>query len=247
MKITNDISNELLNAYLDNELDSEVRGEIIAALENDPALAGRLCELRNTKELTQFAYSNIPSVKQQGTQWKYNKRFMSMATAATLLLAVGTLVGWIAHDRLSVNSILHAGEGQIIFDSSQASLPVAVEQKKVILHIDTAEPDRLTAALDSAEDLLLTSAANGNQLELEIIANARGLDLLRVGTTPFAERITELTEKYDNLSILACSRAIKRLEDLGVRVKLVPEAGIAPSALDQIVDRLKQGWVYIKV
>jgi intracellular sulfur oxidation DsrE/DsrF family protein len=247
MKVKNDISNELLNAYLDNELDNEERGEIMAALENDPALAGRLCELRNTKELTQFAYSNLASVQHQVTQWKLGKQLMSIATAATLLLALGALIGWIAHDRLSVNSILHAGQGQIIFDPSQASLPVVAEQKKVILHIDTAEPDRLTAALDSAEDLLITSAANNNQLELEIIANARGLDLLRTGTTPFAERITELTEKYDNLSILACSRAIKRLEDLGVRVKLVPEAGTAPSALDQIVDRLKQGWVYIKV
>lgn len=247
MTNNNDISNELLNAYLDNELDSEERGEIMAALEKDPALAGRLCELRNTKELTQFAYSIPPSVRHKGTQWKYGKQFMTMAMAATLFLAVGSLVGWFAHDRLGVNSIMQAGEGQIIFDSSQASLPVDVEQKKVILHIDTAEPDRLTAALDSAEDLLITSAANGNQLDLEIIANARGLDLLRVGTTPFAERITELTEKYDNLSILACSRAIKRLEDLGIKVKLVPEAGIAPSALDQIVDRLRQGWVYIKV
>ena len=72
---------------------------------------------------------------------------------------------------------------------------------------------------------LVASAANGNQLDLEIIANARGLDLLRVDTTPFAARITELTEKYDNLSILDCSRAIKRLQDLGIKVKLVPDAG----------------------
>jgi intracellular sulfur oxidation DsrE/DsrF family protein len=247
MTNNNDISNELLNAYLDNELDSEERGEIMAALENDPALAGRLCELRNTKELTQFAYNISPSFRHHGAQWKYGKRFITMSLAASLWLAVGSLAGWFAHDRLGINSIMRAGEGQIIFDSSQASLPVDVEQKKVILHIDSAEPDRLTAALDSAEDLLVASAANGNQLDLEIIANARGLDLLRVGTTPFAARITELTEKYDNLSILACSRAIKRLQDLGIKVKLVPEAGIAPSALDQIVDRLKQGWVYIKV
>ncbi|MCK5361037.1 MAG: hypothetical protein KAJ95_10450, partial [Gammaproteobacteria bacterium] len=53
----NELSNELLNAYLDNELDSEERGEIMAELENDSALAGRLCELRNIKELTQLAYS----------------------------------------------------------------------------------------------------------------------------------------------------------------------------------------------
>ena len=243
----NEVSNELLNAYLDNELDSEERGEIMAALENDSALAGRLCELRNTKELTQFAY-NLPHARQnKGKPWKYGRRFSAFAVAASLFMAVGSLVGWVAHDHLDVNSIMRADQGQIYLDTSQANLPLEVDQKKVILHIDTAEQDRLTAALDSAEDLLIASAAGGNKLELEIIANAKGLNLLRVGTTQFAGRITDLSEKYDNLSILACSRAIKRLQDLGIKVQLVPEAGIAPSALDQIVNRLKQGWVYIKV
>lgn len=243
----NDISNELLNAYLDNELDSDERGEIMTALEKDSALAGRLCELRNTKELTQFAYSLPHDGQRKGKQWKYGKRFSSLAVAASLFMVVGSLVGWFAHDHLDVNSVMRADQGQIYLDSSQASLALEADQKKVILHVDTADPDRLTAALDSAEDLLLASEANGNKLELEIIANAKGLNLLRVGTTPHAERIADLSKKYDNLSILACNRAIKRLEDLGIKVQLVPEAGIAPSALDQIVNRLKQGWVYIKV
>jgi intracellular sulfur oxidation DsrE/DsrF family protein len=34
---------------------------------------------------------------------------------------------------------------------------------------------------------------------------------------------------------------------MGIKVDLVPEARIAPSALDQIIHRLKDGWVYIKV
>ncbi len=243
----NDISNELLNAYLDNELDSEERAEILAALENDAAMARRLCELRNTKELTQFAY-NMPSSRQsQGTYWKYGKQYASLAIAATLFLTVGALVGWFAHDGMYVNSIVPAGQQKIASNSSLTSLPLEAEAKKVILHIDTGNAGKLKAALDSAEDLLVSSADNGNPLELEIIANADGLDLLRVDTAIYADRISKLSEKYDNLSILACSRAIKRLQDIGVKVQLVPEAGIAPSALDQIVHRLKQGWVYIKV
>jgi len=243
----NDISNELLNAYLDNELDSEERAEIMAALENDAAMARRLCELRNTKELTQFAYSMTPSRQSKGTYWKHGKHYASLAIAATLFLTVGALVGWFAHDGMSVNSIVPAGQQQIASNSSLTSLPLEAEAKKVILHIDTGDAGRLKAALDSAEDLLVSSADNGKPLELEIIANADGLDLLRVDTAIYADRISKLSEKYDNLSILACSRAIKRLQDIGVKVQLVPEAGITPSALDQIVHRLKQGWVYIKV
>lgn len=243
----NDISNELLNAYLDNELDGEERAEILAALENDTAMARRLCELRNTKELNQFAYSMSSSRQSKGAYWKDGKQYASLAIAATLFLTVGALVGWFAHDGMYVNDVVRTGQQQMVSDSSLTSLPLEAEAKKVILHIDTGDAGRLKTALDSAEDLLVSSAANGNPLELEIIANADGLDLLRVDTAIYADRISKLSEKYDNLSILACSRAIKRLQDIGVKVQLVPEAGIAPSALDQIVHRLKQGWVYIKV
>ncbi len=241
-----DISNELLNAYLDNELDSDERGEIMAALEVDTSLAKRLCELRSTKELTQFAYSISGPGKQVRAHWNFGKQYSAMAIAATLFLSVGTVVGWLAHENMDVNYV-RTNEQQILSGNDIASLPLQAEQKKVILHVDTAEPDRLTAALDSAEELLLAASKGGNPLELEIIANAKGLDLLRVSTTDYAERISELSEKYDNFSILACSRAIRRLEDMGIKVKLIPEAGIAPSALDQIINRLKQGWVYIKV
>ena len=149
-----DISNELLNAYLDNELDSEERAEIMTALENDSALAGRLCELRNIKELTQLAYSSPKSESMKESPWKFGKQYAHMAVAATLFLAVGALVGWFAHDRAGLNSFVTTGQ-QIVSDARLSTLPADAEQKKVILHIDTAEPEKLTTALDSAEDLLI--------------------------------------------------------------------------------------------
>ncbi|NOY15347.1 MAG: hypothetical protein GXP23_00190 [Gammaproteobacteria bacterium] len=246
MTNTNDISNELLNAYLDNELDSDERGEIMAALEADTALAKRLCELRSTKELTRFAYNVPPSSRQVRSRQKFGKQYAAMAVAATLLLTVGTAVGWFAHDRIDV-SLVRGGEQQLLSDKVIASLPLEAEEKRVILHVDSAEPDRLTAALDSAEDLLLAAATGGYPFELEIITNGGGLNLIRVDKTVYADRIKRLSKEYDNFSILACSRAIKRLEDKGIKVKLIPEAEIAPSALEQIITRLKQGWVYIKV
>lgn len=246
MKDTNEISNELLNAYLDNELGGDERAEILTALETDVALAKRLCELRSTKELTQFAFHLPSSGRQQGKGWTFSRQSPVIAIAATLFLTVGILVGWFAHDSMGVD-IFRTGEQQIYSAKSASHLPLETEQKKVILHVDTGEPERLIAALDSAEDLLLASAAAGSPLELEIIANAKGLNLLRADNENYAKRISELSERYDNFSILACSRAIKRLEDMGIKVKLVPEAGIASSALDQIINRLRQGWVYIKV
>ena len=42
-------------------------------------------------------------------------------------------------------------------------------------------------------------------------------------------------------------RMEEEMWDLVIKVNLVPEAKVAPSALDQIIHRLKEGWVYIKV
>jgi uncharacterized protein len=243
---TKEISNELLNAYLDNELDSYERAEIMAALEQDKALAGRLCELRNIKELTQLAYSSPGNGQANSRRWRFGKQYASLGVAASLFLVVGVVVGWFAHDE-SFHALNSAGNPQIVSKSGSGTLQTVAEQKKVILHIDTAEPEKLLNALDSAEDLLTSSARNGSPLKLEIIANSKGLDLLRVDTTPHAARIAELSKNYSNLSILACNRAIRRLEEMGIKVDLVPEARIAPSALDQIIHRLKDGWVYIKV
>ncbi len=66
-------------------------------------------------------------------------------------------------------------------------------------------------------------------------------------TPSFQPQIRALLEKYDNVKFLACANAIKHLQDKGIDVELLPEVGIAPSALKQIIQRMQQDWQYIKV
>ena len=80
---------------------------------------------------------------------------------------------------------------------------------------------------------------------VEIVANEGGLDLLRSDRTPFADRIRELAEQ--DVLFFACSRAIERLQEQGVEVRLVPEANTHYSALDRVVHRMQQGWTYEKI
>jgi len=241
----NDISEELLNSYLDNELDAEDKDELLNALEDDAELSRRLCELRNVKELTQHAYQMRSSPMRQHGSWSQDG-FPLSAVATVLVLITGALVGWFAHDGMERPSTVLAG---LSGDSRLANLEKAgiSQQKKIILHVDSAEPERFAAALDSAESLLAAYSEQNRTLEMEIIANSDGLNLFRVDTTEHADRIRELKRKYGNLSLLACNRAIRRLEEQGIKVELIPEAEITPTALDEIVRRLQQGWVYIKV
>ena len=45
----------------------------------------------------------------------------------------------------------------------------------------------------------------------------------------------------------ACSKAIERLEEKGVDVRLVPEAIPGFTALDRVVERMQDDWQYIKL
>ena len=64
---------------------------------------------------------------------------------------------------------------------------------------------------------------------------------------PMSNAFVSWQQKYDNISFLACSRTIEKLRLKGIDVHLVPEATVIPAALEEIVDRLQQGWAYIRV
>jgi intracellular sulfur oxidation DsrE/DsrF family protein len=99
-------------------------------------------------------------------------------------------------------------------------------------------------ALQKAEELLST-ARPGYPRQVEVVANERGIDLLRSDITPFSAEISALANR--NVIFYACSKAIERLEEKGVNVQLVPEAIPGYTALDRVVIRMKDGWQYIKI
>lgn len=246
MSEDNTVSDEYLNAFLDGQLDDDERGRVLDAVQGDKELAGRVCSLRHVKELTQHAYANEQprSPKKPGGGDKGN--FFLKALAAGLILSVGAVFGWFAHDRVPAPerfaSILN-------LDSGGSQLPQAVAakgQKRIILHLSTADPERVRTALDTAEQLMATYQRNNQPVEVEFIANAEGLDLLRTDVSPYAQRVQAMQERYRNLTFLACSRAIERLKEKGIDVDLLPDTRVAPSALQQILQRLEDGWVYIK-
>ena len=117
---------------------------------------------------------------------------------------------------------------------------------KILLHISTAAPERVNAALDAAEEILADSRERGKNTRLEIVANAEGLAMLREGS-PYAQRIQRMIEQYESISFKACGIAMEtaNLKE-GIEVKLLPEAERVDAALDQILTRLRQGWTYIR-
>jgi len=226
---------ERLNAFVDGELDQEDHARMHRLACSDGEVARRVCELRAVKELVQRAYASPP--RPERARPKGTRRWRALA-AALCLLAVGTLSGWMARDATL--------QAEALAFRALALTP-ASETRRIILHVSTSDPARFGAALDRMERLLRTSRAEGRIVQVEIVANTEGLNLLRADRSPYAARLRRLAHRYDNVRILACSRTIEKFRLMGVDVRLLPEAEVIPGALEQIVTRLQEGWVYIKV
>ena len=118
---------------------------------------------------------------------------------------------------------------------------------RVMLHVDSAAPERMLTALDEAERLLDAAEREGRIMQIEVVANSYGLTLLRAGMSPYADRIARMQKRHANLHWVACSQTIARFRGEGQTVDLLPSVRQAPTAIGEIVTRLQQGWTYVRV
>lgn len=231
------ISEEQLNAFLDGELESEERSCLFNEAELSAELDQRLCQQRKLKELVKHAYRDVPEPKRLLAGRRSRTGLVGLAMAASLLLVLGVTVGLFMRGYL--NPAPHPGE----FASASGTTAESV-MENYILHVISGEPEQMRLALEKAEQLL-TSAEPDNPRQVEVVANEKGLNLLRSDITPFSREISALADQ--KVIFYACSKAIQRLEEKGVEVQLVPEAIPGYTALDRVVIRMKDGWQYIKI
>lgn len=239
-------SQEQLNAFVDGELSAEDKEQIFRALGGDEAMNREVCEIRKLKDMLRHAYAEPPPPP-SAAQRPRRPRWLE-AAVAVLLLAVGATSGWFGHLATDSGAFTAAYQRQDLdaFQTVQL-LSAQGKQQNVILHLTTADPHKLQYALDEVESLLQGARAKGLPVKLEVVANDDGLTLLRSQSSPYPERTEQLIQAYDNLTIMACANALNQLKQQGVDTRLLPHVTTTKSALERVVDRLQEGWLYIKV
>lgn len=243
------ISDEHLNAFVDGQLDTDEKSRVLSAINADESLSRRACELRRLNDLVQHAYDNLPPAPRRHTSVAMGMGWRQ-AVAAALLLAIGGTIGWYSHAEQLPASDLRAMylDQEKAFQTAELDEAPVHGERKILLHLSSDAPDKLEQALDTAEQLLASYREQRQPVEIEVVANAGGLELLRADVSPFADRVRELQRKYDNLTFLACQTAMNRLRrEQHITPELLPEALITPNALDEILNRLQQGWMYVSV
>jgi intracellular sulfur oxidation DsrE/DsrF family protein len=233
MKRHEEFSEEQLNAFVDDELDPEEKSRLYNAATHSTDLDQRLCQQRRMKELVKHAYDKVPAPTRPKSPSLSRGGFLGRALAASILLIVGLSGGMLVHQYLD------SREGP----SGMVAAPAA-KVGNYLLHVTSGDPQQMYAALRQAQQLL--ESAEGDEVrQVEIIANERGLDLVRSDVTPFSREISALQAR--NVVFYACSRTIERLEQDGVEVTLVPQTNADYTALDRVVTRMQEGWQYEKI
>ena len=236
-------SEEYLNAFVDKELDSNEISHAYDALSRDEALRTSVCSLRELKEMVRHAYSEVPSPHRSSLKKRWTPLHVQSIAACFMLLMIGGLSGWFASLLAEPKPNRDLGHlFQAISRNDSGSSP-----SKIMVYVGNANPVRLKTALDESENLLETYKRDHQALQVEIIANDSGVDLLREGGSRFAKRIALMESKYPNLRLVACTQTLNKLRRKGVAVQLLPNVASVYSAADEIRKRLKEGWDYVRV
>lgn len=221
-----EVSREMQNAFVDGQLDAADWTALVQRMGHDEALRCQVCELRTLKDMVKGAYADVrpsraaPAADRRG--W---------ARVAGLAL-VFALAGWLTHDAT---------------DRGHAAAELrGVAASGIVVHVASSSGEVVNTALQEVEDYLRDARAAGRKVKVEIVANQTGMDILRSDTSAYAGRLERLHADYPNLTFIACNQTADRLREKGVAVKLLPGVHFAPTALDEIVKRMQQGWVYIR-
>lgn len=237
---------EFLNAFIDDQLDNDEKARAYLLLSQNDDFNRRVCEGRKMRDLIQLAYADVGGRRGEArgeAVWG----FAAPALAVTLLMT-GVLIGW-GLRAAPWATILGQAPHEVAGASERIHRPVALPMEaKVLFHLNSGDHRRMREVLDEAQNLLRVYRRQGRPAEVEIIANGRGINLLRKGHSPFAARIQKMHLEYANLKFAACQNTIDRVErEKGIIPHLLPQAVIVDSGVAQIIRLQQRGWAYIRV
>ncbi len=236
-------SDEILNAYLDSELSDDDHKQVADDLRTDPVLRQRVCKLEQTRKMVSLAYHDLDKVQ---THPKHPPRKVASIAAvfACFFVIVGAIAGWYGHQHnYQANSLV-----QLADDIQLNQHKHQTNTWRILLHITSYDPYRLNTLLNETETVLNEYHTQNKKVAIQILTNGQGLNLLRSDKSAYGKRISSLQKKYNNLVFVACAQAIERIkQEEGIKVELLPNTKIAPSALGEVINRQIEGWTYIKI
>lgn len=237
-------SEEVLNAFVDGEFCPEERLACLRQISADEALSREVCDLCQVKEMVSLAYERVPAPPHPSARGRSDRGgwLGPVAAAVVMMLTVAGIVGVGVGTQEPVRQVSMGDPGQPLQSTPRFA-------SRILLHLTTTDPDRITNMLDEVELLMDESIRQGVPLQIQVVAHGEGLALLREDISPFPQRVTMLAERYaGGLSFTACLNTIERLKrEENIHVRLLPAAQVINSGVAEVIRRQSEGWAYIQV
>lgn len=241
------LTDDRLNLFIDEQLDSSEMDEIRQQLLDDGSLRERVCQLKAVRELVHYAYETCPGEDSQTPQQEKPRfRYLFQGLAASVLVFIGLVFGWIGNDAL--RSTMQVANAEEVFQYFKQNAVADRKERKIILHVTTGDIAAVSHALDEAEQLLASYREAGTPMKLDIVTYKEGVNMLRVDVSPYVGRIEDILKSNENVTLYACHRSIEKFRSReGHDPDLIPKTVTAKTAQELISERLEHGWIYIKV
>jgi len=123
----------------------------------------------------------------------------------------------------------------------------ANEPRKVVMHVNFAEKDRLGFVLNNIENILDYYQGEGKEVTVRVVCHGPGLHMLRNDTSPVKDRLLRMADNLDQLRLYACSNTIERMTKAeGKQPEVFEQAILVPAGLVEIIELQRLGWTYLK-
>jgi intracellular sulfur oxidation DsrE/DsrF family protein len=119
--------------------------------------------------------------------------------------------------------------------------------KRVAIHIDENDPQRMNMALNNAANIYKYYEEKGEAVEVRLVANGPGLHMFREDTSPVKDRIAAMSLEHDSLSFAACGNTHRMMSKRSDgEITLISEAEMIPSGVVELIELQGKGWAYIR-
>ena len=239
-------TDEKLNLFIDEQLDKDENDLIRHAILDDTELRERVCQLKAVSELVGYAYEHVPESKAVTVESSDYFKLTLQGIAAGILIGLGVLCGWMVNEQgRSSNPIASAND---VFQYFKYKAPVNTVERKIILHVTTGDIVAVNAALNEAEQLLASYHKANTPMKLDVVTYKEGINILRVDSSPYVNRIENIIDSNDNVAFYACQNSVNKAQKKeGKDIVFMPNTVTDKTAMELISERIDKGWIYIKV
>jgi uncharacterized protein len=118
---------------------------------------------------------------------------------------------------------------------------------RLLIHIDSADPEVMVEALHNATNVIDIVRKQGGTAAVEIVANGPGTSMFIDELSPVKNEVQRTHAAYPDVVMSACGISLAHTEAAAKKkLTVMPEARVVPSGAVRIMELEEQHWSYLK-